>query len=240
MNARHAILTALAAMLLVGCGPEEQPPRINYYLSGEPDLQRVTRVVLVELSGEEGYPDISRRMTDSLAEMLQSRGAFRVDTVPATHPDLRDLDLDKREPLTLRELKSIQDSLRCDAIVFGRVTCFTPYPRTKMGVYLRLINLRDGELVWAVDNVWDSTDRTMLKRIEHYYFDYLGETHPADSEMVLMSTDKFQKFVCYEIGGTMNPSACQQSKPRSWFENRTIRRIGREQKEFWTNVGEDL
>lgn len=240
MHDRRVYLGLLIAgmlMSLMGCS-STPPPRLNYYAS--PDLPRVSRVVFVELVDDVGYPRIAQRMTNALQEALLQKGMFKVDIIPATHPDLRDLDMSKRDPYTLAELAKIRKSLRCDAILFGRMVSYKPYPSTQIGLFLRVIDLKDGQLTWAIDDIWDSTDRVTVQQIKNFYFDNMRDTYqPANSEIGIMSTDGFQKFVSYQIVETMDPKYKDRPRSRDYFD-RPVREFGRNQEHFWRNVREDL
>ncbi|MCD4823774.1 MAG: hypothetical protein K8S55_04150 [Phycisphaerae bacterium] len=226
-------------VLAAGCELTEKPPQLNIYRNDR-GIKHVSRVVFVQLADDVGYPAIAQRMTETLCDTMQRQGRFHVDIVPATHSDLRDLDMIKREPYTIAELISIRKSLRCDAILFGRMSSYRPYPGTQIGLFLRLVDLKDGELIWAVDDVWDTTDRKVAKRIKRFYFDEMRDTYdPAKAEMGIMSTSGFQKFVSYEIVETMKPTSKTKSRTKYFFE-RPMRKFGRHQKQFWHNAREDL
>ncbi len=236
-NIFKATLLASLAILLAGCSADP-PADISSYV--DPEIHNVSRVVFVEIADQAGYPDIATRMTRSLAQAMTEEGIFRVDVLQAGHPELRYLDMDKREPLTLRELQAIRKTLRCDAIMFGKMVCYKQYPSVRMGLYLRLINLKDGKLVWAVDDVWDTTDRATAKRIKNFYFDFMRDTYdPAKGEMGLMSTDGFQKFVSYEILCTMDSSQQSATRPKFKF-SRPVRRLGRHEKKTVKNILADF
>lgn len=244
MNQRTAILTflagaSLAAMGCAGC-KEPVPMGVNYYRADDAAVHRVSRVVFVSLSEDLGYPDIAERMTRALQEALLQRGMFRVDVIPANHPELRYLDMTKRDPYTVEEMVAIRKALRCDAILFGRVVRYQPYPSTQIGLYMRLVDLKNGKLLWAVDDVWDTTDRETYRQIQEFYFDHMRETYdPAKSEMGIMSTDGFQKFVAYQVAQTMDPSAQVETK-RKRYITRPARRMGRHTKEVTRDVIEDF
>lgn len=236
------IATLLAGACLIGCTDRGDPAgKVNFYHAGDRDIRSITRVVFVELHDKPGYPEVTERMTQVLAETMLQQGMFRVDVVPASHPDLRYLDmLGKREAYSIEELAEIRKRLRCDAVLFGQVTSYKPYPSTQIGLFLRLIDLRDGKLAWAVDDVWDSTQRETVRRIKTFYFDRMANDYePANHEMGIMSTAGFQKFVAREIILTMDPRYQRESKKDRYFI-RPIRKFGRGQEEFWKNTKEDL
>ncbi len=216
-----------------GCA-SKKPSEISYYVN--PGIRDISRVVFVEIGDTTGYPEVAYRMTQSLAEAMTDRGIFRVDVIQAGNPELRYLEMHKRDPFTLKELSDIRKSLRCDAILFGRLVSYKQYPSTQIGLYMRLINLKDGKLVWAVDEVWDTTNRQTAKRINDFYFNYMRDTYdPAKGEMGIMSTDGFQKFVSHEITCTMDYSQYMDSKPEFIF-SQPVREFGREQKKTVKNI----
>lgn len=222
--------------LSVGCS-SEKPPEISYYV--DPGIRNVSRVVFVEIGDQTGYPEVANRMTKALAEAMTDRGIFRVDVLPAGHPELRYLDLHKRGPHTLKELLTIRKSLRCDAILFGRMVSYKQYPSTQIGLYMRLIDLKDGKLIWALDEIWDTTNRQTVKRIDAFYFDYMRDTYdPAKGEMGIMSTDGFQKFVSHEIACTMDSSQYSASRPKFLF-SRPVRKFGQKHKQIFENIEAD-
>jgi hypothetical protein len=237
MTHRVTLVLPLLMMALIGCREQTAVTEVNFYNAGRHDLSRVTRVVFVELIDDTGYPRISERMTTALCQQLLRSGHFRVDIIPPTHPQLRYLDVNKREPYTISELAAIRKALNCDAILFGRMTSYQPYPSTQVGLYLRLLDLQDGKLAWAVDDVWDTTNRQTVERIKRYYFNHMAEDYqPVNYEMGIMSTDGFQKFVAFEVVETLNPAMAEKSQPLWYF----MRRVGRHQENFWSNVREDL
>jgi hypothetical protein len=228
-------LILLSGLIAGVCGCETlsiyQPTQMNFYRGPRSDVRRIRRVCFVQLAENTGYPHIARRMTESLRQALQERGMFHVDVVPADHPDLRDLDMTKREPYTLRELAKMREDLRCDAILFGQITHFEPYPSQQIGLYLRLIDLKDGRLVWAIDDVWDTTERETVARIRRYFFLNMRETYqPMGDELAIMGTEAFQKFVSSEVTETLDPANDRKSLPRKFFDSPTgidLRRMGR-------------
>jgi hypothetical protein len=223
---------------VMGCNQYE-PMGVNFYRAGDAEITRISRVVFVNLTEDVGYPEIAERMTNALQEAMLQRGMFRVDVIPIEHTDLRDLNMTKRDPYTVAELATIRKSLRCDAILFGKMIRYQPYPSTQVGLYMRLVDLKNGRLLWAVDDTWDSTNRKTYRQIKAFYFDTMRETYdPAKSEMGIMSTDGFQKFVAYQVVTTMDPFAHGESKGKRFFW-RPAERLGRHTGQVTKDVVED-
>jgi hypothetical protein len=236
MRYRELGLLLVAALIGSGC---QKPASVNHYRASDYELTEVSRVVFVELSENLGYPDIAERMTVSLQEELLQRGLFRLDILQDDHPELRDLDLEKRDPYSIAELAMIRRTLRCDAVLFGKMVQYRPYPGTQIGLYLRLVDLKDGKLLWAVDDIWDSTDRKTYRRIKDFYIDEMRETYdPAESEMGVMSTEGFQKFVAYEVADTICPAEMANRRRQNF--SRPARRFMRHQKQVTKDIIDDF
>ena len=188
-------------MLLAGCA---KPPRIGYYLSSPRSLWRIRRVVFVQLNAPDGYPRVAEETTDALFRALQDKQLFHLDVIDRTDPACQDLPLESREAYTIEQLSAMRKSLGCDAILFGTVTGFQAYPRRRLGLYMRLLDLKDGRLVWAVDHNWDTTDKATERRIRrHVSSEMRSGYNPVRWRMGLLSPKSFQKFVAHEVTETL-------------------------------------
>ena len=190
-----------------GCGAP--PARIGYFLdsSWNPILTR--RVVLVELAPDKGPSEVADGLTESLYKALQSKMLFHVDVVARTSPVCRDLPLSKRGNFSLTELENMREELQCDAVVFGSVTLSTPYPRQQVGVYLLMLDLRGGRLLWGIDHTWDTTDKLTEERLKDYFSENMRDGYgPADWRLARMSPRMFHEFVAREVSATLpDPNA---------------------------------
>jgi hypothetical protein len=221
-NGRTASLLLLAAGPLVsGCwqmGGAPSPP-IGYVAS----WQRIThlrRVVFVELGASGGCePGLAKDMTRSLASAIQGRGLFHVDLVQRSDPVCRDLSLDHMGALRLDEIAQIRDALGCDAVLLGRVSHFQPFPRMQLGLVVKLMDVRDGELLWGIEHVWDTTDRDTERRIRAYFHREVRSGYePMGYELVLKSPRAFERFIAHEVANTLRerklPAETKARPPR--------------------------
>ena len=98
----------------------------------------------------------------------------------------------------------MRKALNCNALLVGTVTAYQPYPHLSIGLRLKLIDLEDGQLLWAFEQIWDTTDKTTEKRIKDYFQAQIrsGIT-PLHEQLVVVSSLKFVKFVAYEVAETM-------------------------------------
>ena len=177
----------------------------------------VGRVAIVELGNNSNYPQIPADVTEALFTALQKKQLFGLTIVHQNDPAWRSLQLDLDSPppaqnntfgvpstYTLEQLSAIHKTLKCDAVLIGTVTEYHPYPRMAVGLRMKLVDLRDGQLLWALEQVWDSADKTIERRIEKYFQSQMRSGFaPLREGLVVISPLKFIKFVAYEVAETL-------------------------------------
>ncbi len=177
----------------------------SYYLSPNRDLRRLGRVALVELdSNASAYPQFASEMTDALFLAVQKEQLFGLTAVRRDDRGWQTLQENLNSAEMLRELATTREVLRCNALLTGTVTQYRPYPHTAVGLRLQLLDLTDGQLVWAIEQVWDSADKGVQKRIKAYAKGQMRTgAEPIREELVVVSTLNFAKFVAYEAARTL-------------------------------------
>lgn len=220
--ARHAVKLLLLLVFLSGCVVYRaaEPAANYYYLNPYKDLSAIGRTAFVELDNESSYPQISADVTEALFQALQKKQLFGLTIVHKNDPLWHSLQSQLKgcpetqnaaamtsgtvSEYNLEQLSAIRKTLKCNAILTGTITQYRPYPHLTIGLRLKLIDLRDGQLLWALEQVWDSTDKTTERRIRNYYssrilprFASLGE------QLGVVSSLKFIKFVGYEVARTL-------------------------------------
>jgi len=170
----------------------------------EKNLPTVGKVVLVELDNNSTYPQIAADVTDALFQALQKKQVFSITAVSQTDPAWRSLRIDPDVPHSFEQLAAMRDGLNCNALLAGTVTSYQPYPHLSIGLRLKLIDLADGQLLWAFEQIWDTTDKTTEKRIKEYFqTQIISGITPLHEQLVVVSSLKFVKFVAYEVAKTM-------------------------------------
>jgi hypothetical protein len=200
------VMFLLLATLISGCGSNSTsvPASDYYYLNLNKKLTDIGRVAIIELDNDSSYPQVSNDVTAALFQALQKKQVFGLKVVHQNDPSWRSLQLDQNSAYTLNELLAIRDALRCDGVLLGTLTEFRPYPHMAVGLRLKLLDLRDGELLWALEQVWDSADKTTEKRIKNYFKSEKREGFaPLHERLVAVSPLEFIKFVSYEVAGTL-------------------------------------
>ena len=204
---RIGLLPVLCAMMYTaGCQsqPVYKPMAESFFLNPEVELASLGRVALVEFNNRSPYPDFSQTVSDALFIALQKRQRFGVFEVDQTEQIWRNIQAEPDTPLSPKLLLEMQQSLKSNAVLTGVITQYEPYPHTKVGLRMKLINLKDGQLVWAVEQVWDSADRSTQTRIRKYLDSQQRTNQPKGAEdLVEFSTKKFMQFVAYEVAETL-------------------------------------
>ena len=72
------------------------------------------------------------------------------------------------------------------------------------GVGLKLLDMRDGQLLWALEQVWDSADKAIEQRTKSYFKAQKGSGFaPLHEQLATVSPLEFIKFVSYEVAATL-------------------------------------
>jgi hypothetical protein len=200
------IILLLLAVLLSGCRTHSASASASdyYYLNPSKKLTDVGRVAIIELDNDSSYPEISTDITGSLYQALQKKQVFGLTVVHQNDPSWRSLQLQRDSTYTLEQILAIREALKCDGILLGAVTEYRPYPHMEVGLRLKLLDLRDGQLLWAIEQIWDSADKTTEKRIKSYFkSEKRSGFAPLHEQLAAVSPIEFIKFVCYEVAGTL-------------------------------------
>ncbi len=193
-------------ILLTGCvSPNSYQQSANhYYLNPDKDLSNIGRTALIELANDSSFPQMSSDVTESLFQALQKKQLFGLTLVRQNDLAWQSLQMELITTYSFEQLAAMRKTLKCNAVLVGTITGFKPYPHTFIGLRLKLIDLTDGQLLWALEQVWDTTDKTTEERIKNYYSrrNIVGFTIMED-ELGTVSSLKFVKFVAHEVAETL-------------------------------------
>jgi len=199
-------MLVLMAVLLLGCNSRKTSAPVTdyYYLNPYKKLTTLGRVAIVELENDSSYPQISADITGSLFRSLQKRQVFGLTIVRRDDPSWRSLQLDGDSTYSLEQILAIRQTLKCDGVLLGTVTEYRPYPHMAVGLRLKLLDMRDGRLLWALEQVWDSADKTTKERTKDYFKTEKGSGfEPLNEQLATVSPIEFLKFVSYEVAATL-------------------------------------
>jgi hypothetical protein len=203
---RYVTILGLILPVLSGCHIIEpvETPQGHYYLNPNGEVATVSRVVLLELENQSTQTELGDQLTRSLADGLSKRHLFAVRTVYRSDELWTTLNLDNITAYSYEDLASISESLKADAVVFGTIKRYTSYPHMLMALHLKMVNVRNGELIWAIEEVWDSTDKNVELRMKRYFSNEMRTgSQPLNWELLIPSPRAFNKFVVYEVISTL-------------------------------------
>ncbi len=203
------LLLALPLIGLSGCvnPSDSKPAPISYYVNPEKDLTKIGRTAMVELMDNSTAHRVSSDFTEALFQEFQKKQLWGLTKIRQEDAVWQSLQLDIDSTYQLEDLSRIRKTLRCDAVLVGTITGFEPYPHMALSLRLRLIDLADGQLLWALEQVWDTTDKTTRDRIEAYYSPkhLIFDDKKLSGQLGSVSSIKFFKFVAHEIADTLQP-----------------------------------
>ena len=202
------LLSLLLAVFLAGCSSAQKgspSSQSNYYLNPQKPISAIGRVTLIELNNLSQRPEVSADMTQALFEAIQKRNVFGLTIVYRSDPACKGLLIEGNEDYSLEQLALLRKNLKADAALVGEVTQYYSYPRLAIGLRLKLIDLRDGTLIWAIEQFWDSTDKQVENRAEDFFKTQIRSGFdPIEYRMALVSPRMFLKFVAWEVGQTLH------------------------------------
>jgi hypothetical protein len=201
------VLTILLSAGLLGCrSPLTTSAADSYYLNPNKNLRTIGRVALVEPNNESSYPQISTDVSEALFLALQKNQLFGLTPIKQDSPDWRNLQANLDSAYPLQQLSVMRQTLKCDAVLIGTITEYRPYPHLTVGLRLKLLDLTDGQLLWGIEQVWDSADKYTEKQIKSYHNSEMRSGLTSlHEELVAISSINFIKFVAYEVAQTLQP-----------------------------------
>ena len=206
-------LTAICAEL-TGCKVYNScaPETGHYYINPSIDTSSIARVIILapDTSETAVMEDICRPLTDA----FRKRHLFSVRAISQHDPAFRSLDIDWSSMLTMEKMDQIRKEMKADAIITGSITRWQPYPHLTVGLHLKMLDLRNGQLIWAIDQLWDSTDKRTEQRMRIFFDKQMRMGYqPMDWQLLVTSPRAFVKFITYEVAETF-PGPADQFKSR--------------------------
>ena len=201
------ILPALCFILSLGitsAGCSQNGHSLSSHREVSKNLSAIKSVYLVELQNKTSYPQISEDVTESLHQSLQKKQWFNLSLLKQTDAAWKALEVKPDSAYTLEQLMTARKLLGTDALLIGTVTSYSPYPRMAMGLQLKLVDLRTGQVVWAIQQIWDAADKATQERIKKYFEQQLRSGFsPIGEQLATLSPINFVKFITYEVTETM-------------------------------------
>ncbi len=177
---------------------------LKYYRYPGYDISTTGMVLMLEMENDSANPELARELTMALSEEIQKKQIFGLETLYMSDSKWKSLNISLESGITTEKRAEIQEEFKSDAILFGKIISYRPYPRTSIGLKLKLIDCTTGDLLWAIDRVWDSADSETEVRVKSFFKKQMRSNYdPLDWKMVMLSPRMYNKFVTYEISETL-------------------------------------
>ncbi|MBS0205115.1 MAG: hypothetical protein JSS49_19600 [Planctomycetes bacterium] len=211
---RRRYLPGILLLVHLGCAHQPiqtaapvVPAPYQQFVSQKFDWSTVKRVVLMPMSNNTAFAQASVEMQNNLAAELQRAGRF--DVVVATHedPGARARDVFSRGTFDELELLRIAREYDAQAVLFGQLTQYHPYPPPKVGLTLLMISPAEGVAIASADGLWDAREITTAQQAQGYLHEKLTWRQSLMGvDRALESPDVYQRFVCQQIATSLQPA----------------------------------
>lgn len=216
----------LAALLITlgGCSmlkKHDDPTRVGpfvgisnvYQPAGLPaNLQRVAVLPLVPGRGnrdaERGVPLIKQVFAEEFSRarvfdvvIVSPRHLGQTTGVNALHAD---------SPLPIEFVENIRRSTACEAILFAELTTYRAYPPIAIGWKLHLFDLQTEQLIWAVDEVFDTGQAPVANALRRHMRENLSPNNVAPTEIIVL--DSPRELARFSLGALI--STIIQNNPK--------------------------
>jgi hypothetical protein len=202
-----AAVIVTGVVFVLGCSvvqPKAVPPSGHFYLDKTADFSSIGRVIVAELENGNSSPSLGKTLTQALTDGLDKKHLFTVYSVYRLDSEWISLNFDQLKLFTPQDMANVRKLLKADALIFGTVKRYRSYPQLLVALNLKMIDLRDGHLIWALEDVWDSTDKNIELRIKEFYENQMRTGYePMNWQIVLNSPNAFYKYVVYEVMETL-------------------------------------
>ena len=199
---RAAISALLVAGFIAGCATSSPPlhQRVATYISPTLAGNPPARIVVVPFASPAEAPEAGRTVTEAVARAMQS--ALCCDLLSPAPGDERlaaESALWQRGRVDVQSLIVAQKAYLADAFLFGSVTQYKPYDPPVLGVKLRMLSARTGDLIWAAEAVFDSHEADVRFMTARYFENSGMKDRLYGPELVLMSPTLYAGFVASEM-----------------------------------------
>ena len=168
----------------------------------------LSRVAVLPLSGEIDPPDALREMDKTFYSEFNKTQIF--EGVSVSRAEFQDIlhreQLTSTEPIPRELINTLQQKYSAEAILFTDIAHYRPYRPISISVRTKLVSIKTGEVLWAIDSTFDSAEPQVAQAARDY--SSLTEQSPiaikaSDSSGVLLSPQRFARFVAREIFATL-------------------------------------
>lgn len=177
----------------------------NIYQEGELS-PRLTRVALLPLfKGDYDHMDLSL-IEENLRLELTKLNLFEVVNVaPDTMNELFSQErFSSIEVLPTQLIEKLYSRYAVDGLLLVDLSYFKAYQPVGIGMRAKLVNCDTGKLVWAVDEVFDSSNPAVSNAARKFYKTESIISYPLhETQSALHSPNRFSKYVAHSLFGAI-------------------------------------
>ncbi len=206
---KFLIFVSSLYLLVSGCTYDlAKPSQVGdsnyYYVRPGTYFGGIGKVALFEPVDATCSQDLSTVFMQILAKELRKLHTFSVMPVHETDPYWCNFEKTVNGDYDVEVLNAIRNAYGVNAVIFGEITQYESFPKLNIGLRLRMLDLRTGKILWGVENVWDTNDLSMQRKMCEYYKTHLKNGfEPLGPELLEVSPRAFGKFVATEIAATI-------------------------------------
>ena len=223
---RKIILVCCAAALLPGClfnskvrprmeqvwyGP---PYKVtNYYRSEDLYSMDIGSVAVLPFINDSEYTEASDKVFKAFMRELKKSKTFAV-AVENSPMTVKLLSRYKEHgAVDPTEAMNIAVQLNVDALIIGRITSYFPYRPPVVGLDVRMIHPARQEVLWQVDELFDSSNLAVMNAIRVYYdSNFNVKASDYGHDLFVYSISRYSQFVSHEIVATLKPEPVQEEE----------------------------
>lgn len=220
---RSAMLAAACAVVVLsGCHTPKNPDAMNTHwgIKGKKTPKKMAEnvhrteipshlrrvAVLPFYRGSFDHIDFSLIERNFLLE-LGKRNLFEI--VEISEEEMKSLffqeEFSSVENLPSELITKLHHIYAIDGILLTDVSYYRAYKPVGLGVRQKLLDGRSGELVWAVDEVFDSSNPSVENAAKSFYLSESLIQYPLNAtNTVIHSPTRFAKYVAYSIFDTIS------------------------------------
>jgi hypothetical protein len=214
------ILALIVWLLCTGCatdelfretvvGPGFQPA--NVFREAPKHLAGIRRVALMPMNLSD-HASASAAGRESLQPLLASElgKTRRFEVVQLSPTQLKQWsgrsEWAAEDVLPPTLFTRIREETGCEAVLFSRLTQFRAYQPVAIGWSLKLVTLEDTKIVWAVDEVFDSSEPAVVNAARRYYLAHQRDDSPlGDSRLIVTTPGRFARYAAYATFASLEP-----------------------------------
>jgi hypothetical protein len=220
---RTVTLAVLAALLAAGCRSLDLGDRVaagvshkyavdNTYMDPALKPGEIRRVLLVPVKNASHYSehtDITLPVNALLELQVRKEKQFEFvrygDVLSTDQKKVIDaMDIEAKGSYDADALFNLAREINVEAVLFSTVTHYRPLKPLVFGIKFNLVDIRRGRIVWAADEVFDSSQDDVKNLARAWYYDNCDTAgNPGLKwQVVLNSMKDYIRFCISEVVGT--------------------------------------